>query len=144
MEVFQATGAKETDRNQATAEATHPTEQHRDTQDATPANATGDTTAPSESDNATRQELKTETVAVVRHDTGNIRFLRKATEGTTAEQATGTTATTGGDITAARILAYQAEHPGAKQAEVAAALGVTVRTIQRKLAAHSKIEDSAS
>ncbi len=54
----------------------------------------------------------------------------------TPEQATHTAGTTSkGDLTAARIRAYQADHPGAKQAEIAAALGVTVRTVQRKLTA---------
>ena len=58
-----------------------------------------------------------------------------------ATQATGTTAK--GDLTAARIRAYLADHPGMKQAEVAQTLGVTVRTIQRKLAA-AKAEEPAS
>lgn len=62
------------------------------------------------------------------HGQKTLRSFQEATPVPTA----GTT--TGHDSTTARILAYLAEHDHAKQAEVAAALGVTVRTVQRKLA----------
>lgn len=39
------------------------------------------------------------------------------------------------DPVTTQILAYQAQHPQAKQADVAEALGIAVRTVQRKLAA---------
>lgn len=131
---------------QATAEVAQVERQH-DNQSTTSIRATDDTATKTESDKATRQEHDTDqrhdSQHEPRHDAGNIRFLRKATEAsTTAEQATRTTTTTGSDITAARILAYQAEHPDAKQADVAQAFGVTVRTIQRKLASN-RSEESA-
>lgn len=44
-------------------------------------------------------------------------------------------ATTEHDTLTTRILAYLAEHDHAKQADIAEALGVTVRTVQRKLTA---------
>ncbi|HEU5376974.1 MAG TPA: hypothetical protein VFV38_16210 [Ktedonobacteraceae bacterium] len=43
-----------------------------------------------------------------------------------------------------QLLAYLAEHPHAKQAEVAEALGMAVRTIQRKLAAWKRQQPGAS
>ena len=43
-----------------------------------------------------------------------------------------------------QLLAYLAEHPQAKQAEVADALGMAVRTMQRKLAAWKRQQSGAS
>jgi DNA-binding NtrC family response regulator len=43
-----------------------------------------------------------------------------------------------------QILAYLAAHPQAKQAEVADALGMAVRTMQRKLAAWKRQQPGAS
>ncbi len=128
MEAFQAASARREQQNghdNATADSdTHATGRHNDL-------------VPGRHDRSPQSD--TDMSATRRHDT-NIRPFRRATDmkagNATPEQATHPAATTArGDLTAARILAYQADHPGAKQAEIAAALGVTVRTVQRKLTA---------
>jgi len=53
-----------------------------------------------------------------------------------------TPAQTEPDMTTTRILAYLAEHKHAKQGDVAAALGITIRTVQRKLAAFRQQESA--
>lgn len=68
-----------------------------------------------------------------RQETSELRFSDKTTVPLPPLEATG-------DLTAEHILAYLAAHPGVKQVTVARVFGVSVRTIQRKLAAQPKPE----
>ncbi len=74
------------------------------------------------------QDRTGQTIATTRgQDTGKIRPFVKDVSAKTGQSEP--------DTTTARLLSYQAEHPGATQVEIAQALGVSVKTIQRRLAA---------
>ena len=152
MEAFQATNVRHVQQNGHDTTITCATERHQDDndmrvpgrhdkspQDDNDIRVPGRHDRSPQDDNDDFAPGRHDDLVPGRHDS-TIRPFRKATEATaedaTPERATQATDTTAkGDLTARRILAYQAEHPGAKQAEIAAALGVTVRTVQRKLTA---------
>ncbi|HET8846719.1 MAG TPA: hypothetical protein VFN35_34975 [Ktedonobacteraceae bacterium] len=72
--------------------------------------------------------------------TGNTTMARKEATSDTTSEAEGSEEQ---DPVTRQIFAYLAQHPHAKQATVAEALGIAVRTVQRKLAAWKRQQSSS-
>lgn len=97
-----------------------------------PTSDEGNTTQPQETPYPTRQDTTRKATTAEVQDKTPLHLLRTSD---TTNETEGQDTTGQPDATTARILAYKKGHPEATQTEIAEAVNVSVKTVQRRLAA---------